>query len=130
MSFQNRYIINNVDLVLRLIRNQSSFCLMGDGVHNYEFFIEEATLYMRQVKISPAVMLQHAMALEKATIKYPLTRVETIQYTINKGVVCETFDNVSSGILPKRIIFGMVEATAVQGSYTKNPFYFKNFDLS
>jgi hypothetical protein len=101
---------------------------MGDGVHNYEFFIEEATLYMRQVKISPAVMLQHAMALEKATIKYPLTRVETIQYTINK-VVCETFDNVSSGILPKRIIFGMVEATA-QGSYTKNPFYFKNFDLS
>jgi hypothetical protein len=55
------------------------------------------------------------MALEKATIKYPLTRVETIQYTINKGVVCETFDNVSSGILPKRIIFGMVEATAALG---------------
>jgi hypothetical protein len=55
---------------------------------------------MRQVKISPTVMFQHAMALEKATIKYPLTRVVTIQYTINKGVVCEKFDNVSSGILP------------------------------
>ncbi len=25
ISFQNRYIINNVDMVLRLIRNQSSF---------------------------------------------------------------------------------------------------------
>jgi hypothetical protein len=73
---------------------------MGDANHNYE-----AKLYMRQVKISPTVILQHAMALEKATIKYPLTRVETIQYTINKGVVCETFDNVSSGILPKRIIY-------------------------
>jgi hypothetical protein len=36
-------------MVLRLIRNQSSFCLMGDGVHNYELFIDEATLYMRQV---------------------------------------------------------------------------------
>ena len=35
--------------------------------------------------------------------------------------MCETFYNVSSGILPKRIIFGMVEATAAQGSYTKNP---------
>jgi hypothetical protein len=44
--------------------------------------------------------------------------------------VCETFDNVSSGILPKRIIFGMVEATAAQGSYSRNPFNFKNFDLS
>jgi hypothetical protein len=62
ISFQNRFIINNVDMVLRLIRIQSSICLMGDGVHNYELFIDEASLYMRQVKISPAVMLQHAMA--------------------------------------------------------------------
>jgi hypothetical protein len=50
-------------MVLRLIRNQSSFCLMGDGVYNYELFIDAATLYMRQVKISHAVILQHAMAL-------------------------------------------------------------------
>ncbi len=98
---------------------------MGDGVQNYELFIDEASLYMRQVKISPAVMLQHAMALEKATIKFPLTRVETIQYTINKGVVAGMFDNVSCGILPQRIIFGMVEATAAQGCYSKNPFNFK-----
>ncbi len=59
---------NNVDMVLRLIRNPSSFCIMGDANHNYELFIDEAILYMRQVKISPTVMLQHAMALEKATI--------------------------------------------------------------
>jgi hypothetical protein len=38
--------ISFVDMVLRLIRNRSSFCLMGDGVHNYELFIDEATLYM------------------------------------------------------------------------------------
>jgi hypothetical protein len=88
---------------------------MGDGVHNYELIIDEATLYMRKVKIP---------------FKYPLTRVETIQYTFNKGVVCETSDNFSSGIFPKRIIFGMVEATAAKGSYLNNPFNFKNFDLS
>jgi hypothetical protein len=41
ISFQNRYIINNVDIVLRLIRNPSSFCLMGDANHNYELFIYE-----------------------------------------------------------------------------------------
>jgi hypothetical protein len=35
---------------------------MGDGVHNYELFIDEANLYMRQVKIIPEVMLQLAMA--------------------------------------------------------------------
>jgi hypothetical protein len=96
---------------------------MGDAKH--ELLIDEAILYIRQVKISPTVMLQNAMALEKVTIKYPLTRVKTIQYTINKGVVRETFDNVSSGILLKRIIFGMTQATATQGSYSKNPFNLK-----
>jgi hypothetical protein len=42
ISFQNRYIINNVDMVLRLMRNPSSFCLMGDENHNYRLFIDEA----------------------------------------------------------------------------------------
>ena len=51
-----------------------SFCLMGNANHNYELLINEATLYMRQVKISPANMLQNAMALENANIKYSLIR--------------------------------------------------------
>ena len=94
ICFQNRYIINNVDMVIRLIRNPHSFCLMGDGKHNYEIFIEEATLYMRQVKISPAFMLQHAMALEKATIKYPLTRVHntTMLYYASTNNALFSFD--------------------------------------
>jgi hypothetical protein len=37
ISFQNRFIIYNVYILLRLIRNQISFCLMGDVVHNYVF---------------------------------------------------------------------------------------------
>ena len=130
ICFQNRYIINNVDMVVRLIRNASNFCLISDVKHNYELFIDEAILYVRNVKISPQVMLQHAMASEKATIKYPLNRVETIQHTLNQGLLSQTFDNISSGVLPKRIVFGMVEASAAMGHYQKNPFNFKNFNLA
>ena len=90
ICFQNRNIINNVDMVVRLIRNASNFCLISDVKHNYELFIDEAILYVRNVKISPQVMLQHAMALEKATIKYPLNRVETIQHTLNQGLLSQT----------------------------------------
>jgi hypothetical protein len=45
-----------------------------------EVFIDEATLYLRQVKISPAVMLQHAMVLEKAAIKYYTCRNNSIYF--------------------------------------------------
>jgi hypothetical protein len=47
-------------MVLRLIRNPSSFYLMGHANHNYELFIDEAIFYMKQFKISPSVMFQHA----------------------------------------------------------------------
>jgi hypothetical protein len=63
---------------VRLIRNSHFFCLISDRLNNYELFIDSATFYLRQVKISAPLMLQHAMALDKATIKYPLTRVETV----------------------------------------------------
>jgi hypothetical protein len=69
ISFQNRYIINTVDIVLRLIRNQSSLCLMEDGVNINELFIDEATLHIRQVKISRAVML-HSSIKSSRRIKF------------------------------------------------------------
>jgi hypothetical protein len=65
---------------------------MGD--HFYELFIDEAKFFMKPVKICTTVMLQHAIAIKKAKIKYPLTRVETIQFIIDKRVVCLTFDNL------------------------------------
>ena len=65
ICFQNRNIINKVDMAVRLIRNSNTFCLIGDGKSNYELFIDEAVLYIRHVNISAPVMLEHAMALEK-----------------------------------------------------------------
>jgi hypothetical protein len=63
ISYQNRYIINNVDKVVRLIKNSHCFCLFSDKLNNYELFIDSATLFLRQVKISAPMMLQHALAL-------------------------------------------------------------------
>jgi len=130
ICFQNRYIINKVDMTVKLIRNNSNFCLIGDGKSNYELFIDEAILYIRHVIVSAPVMLEPAMALEKATIKYPLNRVECVQHTLNGGILTQTFDNISSGIIPKRLVFGLVESDAAIGSYTKNPFNFKHFNMA
>ncbi len=37
---------------------------------------------------------------------------------------------VSSGVIPKRIVFGMVDSIASQGAYEKNPANFKHFDIA
>ena len=129
ICFQNRNIINNVDMVVRLIRNASNFCLISDVKHNYELFIDEAILYVRNVKISPQVMLQHAMALEKATIKYPLNRVETIQHTLNQGLLSQTIIFHQEYCL-NELCSEWWRHQRRWVTTKKNPFNFKNFNLA
>jgi ribonucleoside-diphosphate reductase beta chain len=38
-------------------------------------------------------------------------------------------ENLFSGILPKRIVVGMVDAVSYEGAYNKNPFNFKHNNL-
>ena len=84
---------------------------------------------MRKVKISDEVLVAHALALERANAFYPLSRVDVQGRTINVGVTSEQFENVIKGTLPKRIIIGMVESDAYNGSLNKNPFNFQNFNI-
>lgn len=92
--------------------------------------IDEALLYVRKDEVNPSIMLAHAMALEKATLKYPLTRVETVAHTILAGTTYTGIDNISQSIIPKRVVFGLVESEAANGSITKNCFNFKHYNLS
>jgi len=52
-----------------MYRNDDSFSLLSDGLNKYEIFIETATLYLRKCKVSPSIMLSHAMQLEKRYFK-------------------------------------------------------------
>ena len=127
---QNRYLINNVNMNVKLLRSTNNFCLMGDSKNNYEVQIEDALLYVRRVKLSPSALVAHAKMLENSTLKYPLTRVELNIHSISKGESIKQFDNISSSVLPKRVVIALVESEAVTGSYSKNPFNFKHYNLS
>ena len=76
---QDRFLINGVDLRLRLIRSSNEFCLLDtsdDG--KFSINLTEASLIIRRVKISPGVLLAHANTLAKSTAKYPICRVEDL----------------------------------------------------
>jgi len=73
LFFQDRYILNEVSLKVKLIRSRDQFSLMGMAQH--KVVIENAILYIRKVKLSPSVFLAHAKALESTNAKYPVRRV-------------------------------------------------------
>ena len=130
MLFQDRYLINAVDVKLRLIPQSPKFCLMAGGENpNYKLRILEAKLMVRKVKLSAAVQLAHTRALEEANVKYPIRRVECKSFTITRGMRSATEENLFSGQLPKRIVLGFVSNNGYNGSYTTNPFNFEHFGV-
>jgi hypothetical protein len=118
--YQNRYLLNNVELKLRLSRNKSSFALIGE-TDGFKVVIKAATLFVRRAIINPQVMLAHASVLEKVTAKYPIRRVETKVLTLTAGVRNGTFEGVSTAALPSRVVLGMVESNAYNGDIKKKP---------
>lgn len=126
---QDKFLINGVEVRVRLVRSKDSFCLMENNSQS-KIRILDASLLVRRAKVSPGVLLAHAKMLSKTTAKYPLTRVEVKTFTIHSGLVGESLDNVILGQLPKRIIIGFVDNKAFNGDRKLNPFNFKNYGIN
>lgn len=126
---QDRYLLNNVEMRVKLIRSRPGFCLIGDGTVNGKVDITKAVLFVRKVRINPDVMLAHASVLEKSTAKYPIRRVETKAITLPAQIFNIVQDNISNGPLPNRVVLGLVSSEAYNGALTKNPYNFHHFNL-
>ncbi|XP_071580194.1 uncharacterized protein F54H12.2-like [Temnothorax nylanderi] len=126
---QDKFLINGVEVRMRLVRSKDSFCLM-ENTSTSKIRILDASLLVKRAKISPGILLAHARMLSKTTAKYPLTRVEVKTFTIHAGLVGESIDNVILGQLSKRIIVGFVDNRAFNGDRKLNPFNFKNYGIN
>ncbi|XP_025162981.1 uncharacterized protein F54H12.2-like [Harpegnathos saltator] len=126
---QDKFLINGVEVRMRLVRSKNSFCLM-EGNTMSRIRVLDATLLIRRARINPGILLVHTKMLTKTTVKYPLTRVEVKLFVIYTGVVEETLDSVILGQIPKRIIVGFVDNKAFNGARHLNPFNFQHYGIN
>ena len=94
------------------------FCLLSDGTEAV-VSIENTFLIIRRVKISNAVMLAHALALEQTTAKYPIKRVKPFVIPTTSSMF--TIFGIHFGIMPTRVVMGFVKTTAFNGVYKEDP---------
>jgi hypothetical protein len=126
---QSRYMLNGVEMKIKLIRSRESFHLMAPTETGFKTHIEDALLIVRKVRVSPSVLLAHERVLRKTAAKYPISRVDVKNITIPAGVTGKSIDNIFIGALPKRIIMGFVSNAAFNGDTTKNPFNFAHHNV-
>ena len=129
--FQDRLMLNGVNLRLRLNRAKNSFCLVSsvDGAA-FKVVITEAILYVRKVKVASSIILGHAVALKQTAAKYPIRRVDCKVLSIPGGFSSFTPDNLFLGHIPKRLALVLVDTEAFNGTYASNPFNFKHHNLT
>lgn len=125
---QNKYMINGVELKIRLVRSRDEFCLMSNA--EFKINIMEVSLLVRRVKINPSILILHSKSIEQYSAKYPITRVDVKAFTIPSGVMGKTIDNVYLGQLPKRVIFGFVSNRAYNGAFGDNPYNFQHYNIN
>lgn len=119
--FQEGLLLNGVNLRIKLNRAKNSFCLLSSATTpNFKVTITEAILYVGKVKVASSITLGHAAALRHTTAKYPLRRVDCKVLTIPRGFSSFNPDNIFQGRIPKRIVFGLVDTEAFNGSYTSH----------
>ena len=128
---QQRYLINGIDLKLKLVRSKNEFALFHTGSEKPKIVIKEAILYVRKCKINPEIEMEHAFGLSKQlNAQYPIQHTEVLSTTIASGSAGHRADNLFYGKVPKTIILGMVSNDAYNASYAKNPFNFQHFNLN
>jgi len=92
--------------------------------------VTHASLFVRKVKLSPSVFLAHAKALEDSTAKYPIKRVVCKSFQIPENYLDASHENLFSGQLPTRIVIGLVDNRAFNGSRDHNPFNLHHYNVS
>lgn len=126
---QDRYLLNGVDMHVKLIRSNEMFHLLSaDGAFNTK--ILGVSLHVRKVKINPNIALMHSKQLDQGQLaKYPIRRSVVSTFTIPAGNFSFNKENVVSGQLPRRIVIGFVNNAAFNGDFKLNPYNFEHFDL-
>lgn len=126
---QDRYLLNGVDMHIKLIRTSELFHLISAD-DNFATKILDVSLHVRKVKLNPTISLAHSKKLDQGhLVKYPIRRSVVSSFTIPTGNLSFNKENVVSGQLPRRIVLGFVKNSAFNGNYKLNPYNFEHFDL-
>ncbi|XP_041364399.1 uncharacterized protein F54H12.2-like [Gigantopelta aegis] len=125
-----RYLINGVNLQIKLFRTRPSFHLMA-GEDNPDYKVKIEDVYLRVCKVRPntAIITAHAKTLQNTEAIYPFTRSDIKVASIPRGQLSFHWDHLFQNKCPNKVVVALVSAEAVNGSYTKNPFNFAMYDL-
>lgn len=121
----------NVDITLNRVTTPAFYISAKNG-NSFKFKIDSMIFKVRKVKLIASFVegIENMLHQQNERIIYPLrdARVFTKTYAGFGTEIIE--DNLFHGVLPDRIIVGLVDNDAFNGSTEKNPFNFQHKNMT
>ena len=124
---------SQLGIMIRLTRASAAYSCMaigaGAGKQACHIEIQEASLLVRRVTLSPQAQLTKIAELNNAPFHYQFNRLVTRTYQIPQSQTAAVFENIFNTKLPSHLFFVMIDAGAYHGDYTLNPHHYQHFNL-
>ena len=127
----DKYIINAVDVDLKLYPLRSSFVLMSDNPQKeYRIVIEEAIFKCCTMDVGNGIISAHSKTLQEGGMaQYFFNQSQINNFTIAQGQ--RNFsETVFQGKIPHKIVIAFVSSQRYNGNYLLNPFEFNHYNAN
>ncbi len=129
VTLQERFILNSVDMRVRLYQTPDAFRLMTSSEEKYKVKIVDIYLRVSKVSVSPETILAHNQALLIKPAVYPYWKSTLKAFSVAKGGYTVNIEDPFQGRIPAKLFCFFVSSEAFNGSYKKNPLEFRHYDL-
>ena len=129
---QPRLLINGVGISLKFWPSPNAFRLMSDAVVTADEKVQivDARLKLCIQKLNPAVIMAHENLMKNSPAFYPYLRSEIKTSSIASGQYSFCADDMFQGLVPNKLIIGLVSSSGFMGDYKKSPFNFQTYDCN
>ena len=129
IALQDRLILNNVKITLRLFPTPHAFNITAPVRGKYKTVLEDVIFKPYLVQVSDKVLLVHDEGLKETEAQYYIKRSEIKACSINAGTTRWATDDLFCSRIPSKLLIGFVDTDAYLGDELLSPYNFQNFDL-
>ena len=127
----DNYMINGVEMKLKLTKNEAPIVIMSDKPDKkYKIKVEEAIVKLPVIEVGPAIVTGHDAGLKEGGMAQYFFKQSKIQ-RVNVNAYVTTFNaTVHDGTnIPERIVVGFIDQKRYDGDYSMNPFLFHHLNI-
>lgn len=120
---------SSTNLQVRLYRTQPEFFLMSNTTaERYNVELTECKLEISKLTMHPTLLRRNEARVHATNFHFPIEKIRITEHTLKRDQPIVEID-AFTGVIPKYMLGVFIKSTALAGSYSENPYDWKDLGL-